>query len=135
MKQAVKIFPINSKNEILLQLRDNKLTISYPDFWGSLGGEIEEGETLLEALEREIKEEINSEVTNIKFLGTFILDEGIYEPCKLFIYKGKIQDFVENIKINEGQKVGFFKFEDIENLKMNSPLKNFILGNKEKIFN
>lgn len=56
--------------------RDNKILVcpgydSKKDqkFYRVLGGGIEFGETGVEALKREFKEEINSELNNIKFLG------------------------------------------------------------------
>ncbi|MDY6785189.1 MAG: NUDIX hydrolase [Cyanobacteriota bacterium] len=42
----------------LMQLRDNIPTIVYPGYWAFFGGHIEPGETPLEAVKREIQEEI-----------------------------------------------------------------------------
>ena len=47
------------KNNYLLQLRDNKKNIYYPNFWGVFGGRVEKSEKYRKALEREIKEETN----------------------------------------------------------------------------
>ena len=35
----------NAKGEVLMQLRDNKPSIPYPNCLGTFGGQIEEGET------------------------------------------------------------------------------------------
>ena len=47
------------KNNYLLQLRDNKKNVYFPNFWGVFGGRVEKTETYHKALEREIKEETN----------------------------------------------------------------------------
>ena len=47
------------KNKYLLQLRDNKKNIFYPNFWGLFGGGLNKNETHQKCLEREINEETN----------------------------------------------------------------------------
>ncbi|MEK4672562.1 MULTISPECIES: (deoxy)nucleoside triphosphate pyrophosphohydrolase [Bacillus] len=47
----------NDDNEVLCALRSP--TMSLPNYWEFPGGKIKEGETLQEALVREIKEELN----------------------------------------------------------------------------
>jgi len=42
----------------LLQLRDDREEIWYPDHWGCFGGGVESGEDPLEALRRELREEL-----------------------------------------------------------------------------
>lgn len=132
MIKASHILPINLKKEVLLQLRDNKPGIWFPGCWGFLGGEIREKEIPLEGLIRELKEEIpNCNIKNINFLN--ILE--FLDNC-LFIFKGEIEEPEEEInrKLTEGQKVKFFKFNEIKNLKIPSCLKNFIYKNKHRIF-
>ncbi len=130
MKKASKIILINPKKEILLYLRDNKPTISHPDYWDFIGGEGEKGETSLQTIQREIKEEINSRVSEIK-----ILNSEIYNPLNTNVtfFKGKINENIENINLTEGQKLGFFK---LLNLPSKFPFfyRDFIHKNKHKIF-
>ena len=46
----------------LLQRRDAKPTIFYPDHWGCFGGALEKGESPLDALRRELFEELAMEL-------------------------------------------------------------------------
>jgi len=132
MRESILILLINSKKQILLALRDNKSTIVYPNHWSGIGGGIEENETVMEALYREIKEEISCRVHNIKLLGEMI-DSTV--KCKVIIFKGDLHEELENINLYEGQKLGLFYFKELNDLLIPPPLKEFIFKNKENIFN
>lgn len=69
MKKLIKVVGAiieNDNNEILCALRSPRMTL--PNMWEFPGGKIEAGETLKEAIEREIKEELNCEV---EFIDSF----------------------------------------------------------------
>ena len=107
VKKAVKIFLVNDKNEFLLYLRDNKPEIPYPDYWDLIGGEIEKGETSLEAIQREIKEEICIEAKSIALVGEVTVNKSLLNSCKskVLLYKGSIYANPKDIKLTEGQKL------------------------------
>lgn len=50
---------LEQKGEWLFQLRDDKPDILYPGHWGLFGGHLEENETAIDAIYRELTEEIN----------------------------------------------------------------------------
>jgi 8-oxo-dGTP diphosphatase len=52
---------INDNNEVLISQRQNR--IEYDGYWEYPGGKVENGETLELGLIREIKEEINLEIS------------------------------------------------------------------------
>ena len=136
-RKSVGIFPINSNQEILLQLRDNKPKIDYPGYWGAIGGEIDKGETDLKAIKREVEEEIGDIVKNIEKVGEIFMRKSNLnlKNTKLFLFKGYVRIQSNKIKLNEGQKVDFFDLKQLINLKIVPKLKRFIFKNKEKIFN
>ena len=80
MKKVIKVVAAiieNDNNEILCALRS--LVMSLPNMWEFPGGKVESGETLKEAIEREIKEELHCDVEFIDIFNdnTFEYDKFI----------------------------------------------------------
>ena len=81
MKKLIKVVGAiieNDNNEILCALRSPKMSI--PNTWEFPGGKIEGNETLKEAIEREIKEELSCEV---EFINSF--NDNTYEYDKFIV--------------------------------------------------
>ena len=53
-------------NKFLLQLRDNKNNIFFPNFWGLFGGAINKDEKFSDGLNREIQEELDLNISKKK---------------------------------------------------------------------
>ena len=53
---------INEKNEVLISLRKNRA--DYNDYWEYPGGKVEKGETIDQAIVREMKEELDLDVSS-----------------------------------------------------------------------
>ena len=76
---------VNEKNEVLISLRKNKK--EYNGYWEYPGGKVEEDETLEQAIIREIKEEINLEISkNCIAPLTFVVDQTGECETVLFLY-------------------------------------------------
>ncbi len=84
-KVALAVF----KEKKILQVRTNKQ--EYVFF--TLGGKIEPGETEIECLEREVKEEIGCEVSNLKFLHEFedVAHDKNEDLVNIKMYEGKLK--------------------------------------------
>jgi 8-oxo-dGTP diphosphatase len=137
MQKIAAIILENDKGEFLLALRDNKAWIPFPNHWDLIGGHVEEGETPEEALIREVKEELDIELTNYTFYKEFLCLEGdAFENIK-YIYTGKINIPIEEITLYEGQRVQYFKKEQIPDVKFANIIKSVVLDyinnkNREK---
>lgn len=118
---GAKAFIKNKKlNKYLFFLRDNKPDIPNPNRWGLLGGGIEPGETPLEALKREIKEETNIKIYDIQLINT--RNVTLYVKNKPYtvtghIYLAHTDAELDDIDLYEGQKVGYFTIEEMKNVK------------------
>ncbi|MBP1747531.1 MAG: Radical domain protein [Deltaproteobacteria bacterium] len=99
----------NSEGKVLLQLRDDRPDIPYPNCWGTFGGQVEINETPEQAIKREIKEELEYEASHPEYFGNFPFDG--YD-----IYMYRIIDpnvTLDNIRVKEGQRGDFFDLEQI----------------------
>ena len=115
----------------MLYLRDNNPLIPSPGHWDLIGGGVEENESDMEALEREIKEEINIEVKNIEYINDIWREEeNNGKMIHMILFKGNIEAPLDQINLAEGQKLGFFKLEDLSKLKIPKVYLNFIEKNK-----
>jgi 8-oxo-dGTP pyrophosphatase MutT (NUDIX family) len=69
---------VDKDGRYLVQLRDSKPTIFFPDHWGCFGGALEPGETDERCLEREIDEELGLDLRQcaVRHFTTFTFDFG-----------------------------------------------------------
>jgi len=121
---------VNSKGQILLQLRDNKPQIPSPNQWGFIGGGIEEGENELEAIKRETKEEIGLSPDNFKYLDKFYIKQ---HNTILFLFIAGLDVPAEDIKLTEGQAVRFFYPSEIKDINMIKILQKMVSKYSENI--
>ncbi|MFH1585823.1 MAG: NUDIX domain-containing protein [archaeon] len=115
---------LQSDGKVLLQLRDNIESIPHPNKWGLFGGTLEEGESHLQTIIREIKEEleINLEELHLEFIAK---KETETHTFHVFKYLKEID--IATIKLNEGQDAKLFTKEEIAMLENRVPgLKKFV---------
>ena len=107
---------INDNNEVFCAKRGPGRELD--GFWEFPGGKIEQGERQEEAIVREIKEELNSTIKPIKFLGKV---EHIYsnldKPFSITMY-GYLAKLVEgNLTISEHTEKRWFKIENLKDVE------------------
>ena len=119
MKTVSKILILNSNDEILMQLRSKKSGLKFANYWTLFGGNIKTGENKNQALQRELKEELNVEIQDIKFLKTLqvTIDDKINLPIEAVyhLFVGWVDEKITDIKSNEGEGLRFFKLEELDN--------------------
>ena len=109
---------VNEKNEVLISLRKNKK--EYDGYWEYPGGKVEENETLGQAIIREIKEEIDLEISkNCIAPLTFAVDQHEGSETVLFLYicrkwEGSITSVLD-------QRVKWVKPIDLAEYQMPAP--------------
>jgi 8-oxo-dGTP diphosphatase len=127
MKQIAAIILENDKGEILLYLRDNRPDIPFPNHWDLIGGHVEEGETPEKALVREVKEELDIDLTDYTFYKKYeCLTGDAYENIK-YIYSGKINLPIEEVTLLEGVRPQYFSKAEILNVRFANILKSIVM--------
>jgi 8-oxo-dGTP diphosphatase len=101
---------------LLMHLRDDKPGIPNPGCWSGFGGAVEEGETVDQALHRELLEETGLEIGSATFLTSEMDHEGDGREVSLFYVVGHYRP--EDIDLREGTGVAVHSIEDLPGLKM-----------------
>ena len=105
---------LNSNNEVLLLLRDDTFDIPFPNMWDIPGGKVEANETPIEAIRREMMEEMC-----IKDLGEIQLFKIITsENITDYIFWKRLDLITSEIDLQEGQRVEYFDLERIRKTKL-----------------
>ena len=123
---GVCILVFNSENKVLMQLRTDY------NSWGFPGGSMELGESFEEVAKREIKEETNLEIDELKLIRILSGKETyreypngdkLYDITAIFVVK----KFHNDIKINdnESKELAWFDINDLPN-NMTEHTKNYL---------
>jgi len=119
----------------VLQLRDNKPTIAAAGQWSLFGGMINDNETPLQAIKREVKEELLITPPEFRFLW-FKDYYAIFEKTfiRTFFFVADVSTEWPNHRLMEGEAASIFSFNQIQNLDipsiMRQTIENFHKGTK-----
>ena len=126
----VSCFILNKNGEVLLQRR-SMTKKKNPGIWAKTGGHVDSGESVIDAIKREVKEEIGLEMddNNIYFVNKFkSTNPNYFSYGYIYITDNKINDY--KLQLEEVDKVKYFKIEELENEKRNNN-KQFTFYNWE----
>lgn len=108
------IILLNSNNEVLLLLRDDRVDIPFPNMWDIPGGKVEINEDPEFAVRREMNEEIG--IANLGKINLFkiITSENLTD----YIFWKKLELNPLEIDLKEGQRIEYFSLERIRNTNL-----------------
>jgi len=139
-EDAVAAIIRNENGEFLLQLRDDKEGIFFPNHWGLFGGAIDNNEVPSLALQRELEEELCIKVPNDSFYEFSRTDLGFsYNKClirRYFFVVDLVGSLSSKIRVTEGREARFFDIEKCFTIPNFTPYDRFALWayiNKDKI--
>lgn len=84
---------IYGESQKVLIVQRSNLKKKYPGLWETIGGALETYETPEECIRREIREEINCNVEELKLFNVYIVTD--IDRYVLIVYTGKIIDNIE----------------------------------------
>ena len=104
---------VDQAGRYLVQLRDTKPTIFFPDHWGCFGGALELGETDEHALAREIDEELGLDLRQceVRHFTTFTFDFGFASGSlihRAFFEVKANAESLANLTLREGRERRLF---------------------------
>ncbi|MEG2892101.1 MAG: (deoxy)nucleoside triphosphate pyrophosphohydrolase [Clostridium sp.] len=114
MKKLVKVVGAiieNENNEILCALRSPEMSL--PNNWEFPGGKIEENESIKEAIEREIREEL---LCNIEYISTFNDNTHEYDKFIVNLITVKCKLISGNPTASEHSKLIWLSRENLNSL-------------------
>ena len=114
----------------LLQLRDNKAGIFFPGHWGLFGGGVEDGEQPVDALRRELKEELGLAIAELRQLTRFEFDlipMGLTRIFREFFEVRLPVAAVPSLRLGEGTAFEAFTRDQVLTLPRLTPYDAFAL--------
>ena len=134
MQEVAKAILLERGN-FVLQLRDDKPSIVFPDMWSLFGGEIEKNEDPQEAILREIEEELCIKVKDISFLWDYIYCREDGKEFHHKIYEADITSLWGRHKLMEGQAADSFDWDQLKTLRIPQFIQEVLTRyQRERIF-
>ncbi len=106
---------VDNEGRIILQLRDEKAP-RFPGYWGFFGGGIKPNETPVEAVKREIKEELSINLRDPKLVFKLNYKNDLSYGTKFYF----VEHWSDKTKLiqKEGKDMNWFFLDEIKNLKI-----------------
>ena len=132
------VVPYTENKKILLQNR--KSINKWGEEWSFWGGGQETNESIEEAARREIKEELNFKVNELKYLGKLSKVQKRIKPpfdeveLTYEIFMTKVEEDLSQFTVGEGDGMNFFNIIDARDLTMAPEIDSKTLDKIEEFF-
>lgn len=112
------IILVNTNGEILLNLRDDSPTNSWPNCWDVIGGTVEDSETPDECILREMHEETGETLTAVDRFKAYDVPLQNGGVAKFHVYSGRLDKPACELILGEGQAHRFFSTSELDRLNI-----------------
>jgi ADP-ribose pyrophosphatase YjhB (NUDIX family) len=116
VRRAAMLLIVTEDGGLLMHHRDDKPEIPNPDCWAGFGGAVEEGESVEDAVRREVREETGLQVEEPIFLTEAVDHEGDGRTVSLFYIVRDVRP--ADIDLQEGAGIAVHRIEDLPGLKV-----------------
>jgi 8-oxo-dGTP pyrophosphatase MutT (NUDIX family) len=113
---AVAALLVREDGRYVMQLRDAKPDIFFPDHWGCFGGAVDAGERPDEALRRELREELEYEIPSAREFTRFEFDfrnVGHPKTCRIYYEVPVSHAAWSRFRLHEGADLQAFDAQDL----------------------
>lgn len=120
-KRVVGSVLVNADGQVLLQLRDDKPGLRYPNHWTFFGGAVEDGESPDEAIHRELVEELELHDIALTFWMAYECPARTVPGQVVttnFMYVGQMTRPLDSLTLHEGQTMRYFTQAESEGVTL-----------------
>jgi 8-oxo-dGTP pyrophosphatase MutT (NUDIX family) len=104
-------------DKYILQLRDDKPGIAARGLWSLFGGRIGVGEKPMEAIKRELFEELTIRIEDFELLWYMEYDDDFVKGAvRTWFFVSDVEKIWNTHLLKEGKDVGIFSFQELERL-------------------
>ena len=107
-RRGTSIIFLSKSNEVLLFQRDNAKGIPFPNCWDVLGGQVEEGETPVECIVREMREEMSVQLQSPRLFNVYDMEDRIE-----YTFWERADFDIAGIALQEGRCLEWFTEQEI----------------------
>ncbi|MBI4092954.1 MAG: NUDIX domain-containing protein [Candidatus Kerfeldbacteria bacterium] len=126
LPQVATAILLDRNGDLLIYLRDDKLTIAFPNYWDLFGGQVQEGESPEQALVREIQEELGIYLEGFHKFRVYECLEGDVRPNVKHVYWAKLDVSAEDLTLREGQRLAGVSLEESKNTRFANILSRVV---------
>jgi len=116
---------LEKDGKFLFQLRDDEPGIENPNKWGLFGGTVEKGESHVQAIIREVNEELG---INLRESCLEVVLGRKFEWGNVTVFKHPLEYELEELVLNEGQEMKLFTKEELRRLGNLGTVSEKIIG-------